>query len=137
VRDRGTKFFPSVGELDTAAHKAAGTGRLEGHEAWGLLKKEMMRVGSRRTPDLDPVIFAAIESAGGWEAFGQSDVDDEPSWRAQFLKAYDIVAARFAARDARASVRLEIASGSGTLAALLKPTRALLIEARSASAEGA
>lgn len=122
--NNGAKFMPLPGEIRRAAELASGSQRASALEAWGMVKREMQRVGSRRRPEqLDPVTLAAIEAVGGWEAFGQSDTDDEPSWRAQFVRAYDTIATRQDAAASMQQVRLQVASGAGTLAQLLAPTR--------------
>lgn len=76
------KWFPSIADLRAGAvsliSRTADTP--DPHTAWGQVK-------SGRS--LHPLAQQAIDSLGGMKAFGLSHVDDESSWRAQFIRAYE------------------------------------------------
>lgn len=55
-------------------------------EAWGQVKGSI--------PGCHELTDKAMKALGGWHAWGQSKIDDEPSWRARFIQAYEIMQQR-------------------------------------------
>lgn len=79
------RWFPAVADLRETAvslmHRAADVP--DEATAWGQVKRAL-RGG---TPP-HPLAQRAIDALGGLREFGQSDLSDEPSWRARFMQAY-------------------------------------------------
>jgi hypothetical protein len=86
-------FFPAAAELRRAAFDLVERSQdmPSAYEAWRQIKA---RFGGRSADDVHPLAMKAIDSLGGLRAFGQSQIDDEPTWRARFIMAYDILAKR-------------------------------------------
>lgn len=90
-------FFPSIAEIRQGA-----VGILAGeqglplpHEAWAEVKAQVRSVGHYGQPAWShPLIGKALDGAGGFQSFCMSDSDQEPSWRAQFLRAYEQLVSR-------------------------------------------
>ena len=80
-------FFPAAAELRQAVFELGiiNRGVPTGYEAWQQVKGQF----NGRRPALHPLARRALERLGGLEAFGQSALRDEPSWRARFLEAYE------------------------------------------------
>lgn len=87
VQHIGTcKWFPTVADIRESAVTVM---RLtddtpDAYTAWGQIKRQLRGGG-----EAHPLAIKAINALGGIREFGVSDVDDEPSWRAQFIRAYD------------------------------------------------
>ncbi len=86
------KFFPTVAEIREAATSLmpAVAGLPTAYEAWGEVKRNVYH--SHRPVWSHPLIEKTINCLGGLDAFGQSNIEDEMSWRAQFLRAYQALA---------------------------------------------
>jgi hypothetical protein len=81
-------FFPSAGEIRQAVfelHEAAEE-IPSSYEAWGQVKGTV--------PGYHPLTKKALDSLGGQRAWGQSNIDDEMSWRARFISAYEVLLRR-------------------------------------------
>jgi hypothetical protein len=92
--DAGSRstFFPSAAELRRAAFDLVEQAQEapSAYEAWQQVQSQFRG----RCLELHPMARKAIDSLGGLRAFGQSQLEEEPSWRARFIQAYDILAAR-------------------------------------------
>ena len=83
------EFFPTIRAIrDTAARLALGD-RLEAMEAWGLVKKAAQHGNYDRPPDFGNPLVNRCAAIIGWRDFLNSDVDQEPSWRARFIEIYN------------------------------------------------
>jgi hypothetical protein len=82
------EFFPPAGVIRDRAVKLIMQQRdvPDSYEAWRQIKKGGYNA--------HPLAKKAIDALGGQGAFGQSDIDDEPSWRARFIQAYETIAKR-------------------------------------------
>jgi hypothetical protein len=90
-------FFPSIAELRKGAMAAISHEQRAPlpHQAWAEVKEQVRISGYAATPTFShPLIERAIEGAGGYKDFCMSELDQEMSWRAQFLKAYELLLAR-------------------------------------------
>lgn len=94
AKDLGSRatFFPAAAELRRAAYDLIERSQQmpTAYEAWRQVKSQF----AGRREELHPLAVQAISSLGGLRAFGQSQVDDEPSWRARLIAAYEIMAER-------------------------------------------
>lgn len=86
ISESGRKFAPSVGELRGAVGELRGFSNNvpASFEAWREFKQ-----GSYS----HPLVEKAAQLIGRHE-FGMSNIDDEPSWRARFIQAYEQLAQR-------------------------------------------
>lgn len=79
------KWFPSVADIRTQAasivNRADDTP--DAFTAWQQIKTAL-----RGGQAPHPMAQKAIDTLGGLREFGQSDLSDEPSWRARFIQAY-------------------------------------------------
>lgn len=93
---------PSVAEIRNMAFEIArGEGDvLSAYAAWEEVKRALHEARPEQHVWSNPLVEKAINGVGGIRAFGQSDVDDEVSWRAQFVRAYESFVQR-AANEAR------------------------------------
>lgn len=93
-----SKWFPTIAELRQAATEIVlqSEGQLSGPEAWGLVLREVRRVGHWRSPNLQPVVRQAVDAIGGWRniCFSANITAD----RARFIEAYTILRKREALR---------------------------------------
>ena len=114
---RGSEFFPSVHEVLKAAGQIAAGAPKTGMEAWAELEEALSKYGYYCPPDggtpdgtdnwqvrkvwhfSDPLIARLIPALGGWCALSESK--NIVSDRAQFIKAYELMAAaaRYHAAD--------------------------------------
>lgn len=94
ISESGRKFAPSVGELRGAVGELRGlTSNLpSSFEAWQEFKTAVIR--SDYTHKFSHAIVEEAARLIGMRAYGQSDVDDEPSWRARFIQCYEQLQAR-------------------------------------------
>lgn len=109
-----SEFFPTVAKIRNAALAMTAPARLDPMEAWGVVLKEIHRVGIYRLPQFsDPLIARAVDALG-WQYLCSSEniVAD----RAHFAKVYEQFVEREAqdrkllpaARQIRAIARGEI-----------------------------
>lgn len=85
----GRAFAPSTGEIRGAV------GRLRGlvsntpspYEAWMEFKR--FTVASNYSPEWSHSLVEKTARLIGMRDYGQSNVDDEPSWRARFIQCYE------------------------------------------------
>lgn len=84
-----SKWQPSISELREAAFGLMlNTHELPtAYEAWQEIKRNVMRPQDAEYSH--PLIKRAIDSLGGLEAFGASEVDEEMSWRARYVSSYE------------------------------------------------
>jgi len=87
----GREFFPPAGVIrQTAFNIEEAVDEIPSAlEAWGAVKGQPYE-GSYEGDLID----RAMKTLGGWRAWGNSNIDDEPSWRARFIQAYEILAQR-------------------------------------------
>ena len=57
--------------------------------AWAEIKRTL-----RGGPEPSALALQAINSLGGLAEYGKSNIDDETSWRAQFIRAYGVLQQR-------------------------------------------
>jgi hypothetical protein len=91
ISESGRKFAPSVGELRGAVGelRSLSNNVPSSFEAWQEFKKGRYS---------HPLVEKAANLIGRKE-FGMSNVDDEPSWRARFIQAYEQLQARAEKED--------------------------------------
>lgn len=81
-----SKWFPSVADLRQTAVSLIN--RVDdvpdSYTAWKQIKRAVSSGG-----DVHPMALKAIDALGGIKEFGLSHVDDESSWRARFISAYE------------------------------------------------
>ena len=82
------EFYPPAGVIRQAAFdlEEVADETPSALEAWGQVKGSI--------PGCHELTDKAMKSLGGWRAWGQSNIDDEPSWRARFIQAYEILQKR-------------------------------------------
>lgn len=80
-------FFPAAAELRQAAFDLMeqAQGIPSAYEAW----EQVLRQFQGRRQELHPLALRAINQIGGLGAFGASQIDQEASWRARFVSAYE------------------------------------------------
>lgn len=85
-------FFPSAGEIRSAVFDLQEQAQdvPTAYEAWQQVKAYYQG----RSVDWHPLTASAFDTLGGHAAFGQSNISDEPSWRARFISAYDVLLKR-------------------------------------------
>lgn len=87
-----SKWFPSIAELRALAREIIYPSRLCGVEAWGLVKREIHRVGIYGKPKFDDEFIAVAVKTLGWDSLCMGD--HEPSNRARFIACYDALVQR-------------------------------------------
>ena len=89
-------YMPSVATIRDAAKKLHASGKTAGGmDAWGKVLQAIREVGYMGRPEFeDPAIARTVESIG-WRNICMSDEQDF-AIRAQFIKAYETFAVRFA-----------------------------------------
>ena len=90
-------FFPSIAEIRKGAMASIVRDKRPPlpHEAWAEVKLCVKVYGYAVTPTFShPLIERALDGAGGYKDFCMSELDQEMSWRAQFLKSYEQLLAR-------------------------------------------
>jgi hypothetical protein len=89
-----SKWFPTIAELRQAVTGLIleAEGQLAAPEAWGVVMREVRRVGHWRKPELSPLVQQAVEAVGGWRqiCFSENIAAD----RARFLEAYTLLQRR-------------------------------------------
>lgn len=82
------KWFPSVADLRGAAQALIqrADGLPDSYTAWKEVKANLGRSNPQWS---HPLVEKAINALGGLRDFGLSDVNDESSWRARFIAAYE------------------------------------------------
>lgn len=86
-------FRPTAAEVRKAAFDLMRGKETSAIEAWGEVKRMVHRPASERHWTT-PLIPEALRCVGGISAFAFSMVDDEPSWRARFMEAYNTLQER-------------------------------------------
>lgn len=81
-----SQWFPAVANLrETAVSLVHRAGDVpDAYTAWQQIKRFM-----RGGPQPHALAMRAIDALGGVGEFGKSDVDDESSWRARFVAAFE------------------------------------------------
>ena len=89
-----SKWLPTIAELRQRADEIIleEAGHLAAPEAWGLLLREVRRVGHWGAPDLPPNARQALDAIGGWRALCMSE--NSAADRARFLEAYNLICQR-------------------------------------------
>lgn len=92
-------FFPAAAELRQAAFNLMeqAQGIPSAYEAW----EQVLGQFQGRRQELHPLALKAINQIGGLTRFGQSQVDQEASWRARFVSAYEALVDRERTRARR------------------------------------
>jgi hypothetical protein len=82
----GEKWFPAPVDLRKTAVSLMNRAdkRPSSFEAWAEVKRAI-----RSREPLSPMTERAMNLLGGLAEFGASDIDDESSWRARFIQAYE------------------------------------------------
>lgn len=120
-----SKWFPAVAELrDIAFGFMSGANDIPtALEAWAEVKREVMHEHVAKFSH--PLVKRAVDTLGGLSAYGQSDIDDEASWRARFVQSYEELRGR-AMRNVtmlpevrEASERLRLSDGAQRVTAML------------------
>lgn len=85
----GRAFAPSTGEIRGAVGKIRGmsTNTPSPFEAWNEFKRYV--VSSNYSPQWSHPLIEKTAKLIGMRDYGQSSVDDEPSWRARFIQCYE------------------------------------------------
>ena len=95
VEDLGASntFFPAAAEIRRAAFDLVelAQGIPSATEAWGQVKSTYSDV---KHIEMHAQTIEAMNSLGGFGAYGQSSLDAEASWRARFVQAYDVLSKR-------------------------------------------
>jgi hypothetical protein len=83
-----SKWFPTVAEIRAAVVEIVlqTANQPTALEAWGIVIKEIRRVGHWRRPDLPPAILKAVNDIGGWRQLCMSE--NNTADRARFVEAY-------------------------------------------------
>jgi len=99
------ELFPGTNLIATIRERALRTeGAFTAHEAFEVVKREMLRPGSYKAPKFtDPIIEKTV-SAMGWRDMCGSDESQINTLRAQFIKFYE----SFKARDTEKRVTSRI-----------------------------
>lgn len=83
------EFFPTIKVIrDTAARLALGE-RLEALEAWALVARAARFGNPACVPEFDDPLVTECARILGWRNYLNSNIDDEPSWRARFCEIYN------------------------------------------------
>lgn len=109
------KFFPRVSELvDAAASIQGQDDKPTASESWGIVKRQMFKVGTNGDPDVDDVTWRTIEALGGWKNLCLSE--NEMSDRCRFLEAHEAISLRLQAQARLAPVlRMRLQTGKPDL----------------------
>ncbi len=85
----GRAFAPSTGEIRGAVGKLRGmaSNTPSPYEAWQEFKRAV--VSSNYSPEWSHPLVEKTARLIGMRDYGQSNVDDEPSWRARFIQCYE------------------------------------------------
>jgi len=89
-------WFPSPGQIRQVAVELSTNsyGRLSGVEKWGEIKLLVSKYGAdnwtKASAEMDEQTRRAIQAIG-WRDYCMSDIDDEQSWRARFVEAYNAI----------------------------------------------
>lgn len=91
-----SQWWPKPSELRERAHalQRRVSGELSALEAWGIVKASYRAGGMLAWEAAPEVVRRALDCLGGRQAFGQSELDDEPSWRARYVEAYNTLLKR-------------------------------------------
>lgn len=89
---RFPSLLPTVAEIREAALATTAGDKQHGLRAWQEVKQAVGVFGRDRFPVFDDPLTAVVVEALGWRDYCNSDVDDEPSWRARFAELYDKLA---------------------------------------------
>lgn len=90
-----SKWFPAVADLrETAVSLIYRADDVpDAYTAWQQVNRALRNYGSWHLAEaeasLHPLALKAINSLGGLVEYGRSDIDDQTSWRARFISAYD------------------------------------------------
>lgn len=88
---RTTEAFPSV----AAIRKLAEPKHLDQGDGWAEVMAAVSSVGYMGTPQWShPAIEAGVRALGGWKSICQSEIDEHPTMRAQFRRAFEAAAER-------------------------------------------
>lgn len=87
--EAGRAFAPSTGEIRGAVGKLRGlaSNTPSPYEAWREFKQYV--VASNHSPEWSHPLVEKTARLIGMRDYGQSNVDDEPSWRARFIQCYE------------------------------------------------
>ena len=95
----GREFCPNGGQIRKKVVELAADTPGYG-EAWELLQRAVRRFGADQEQkalkwidEQDALAARAIQQIG-WRAYCTSNIDDEPTWRAQFRQIYEAIADR-------------------------------------------
>ncbi len=83
----GSKWYPTVAELRSAATDLTRPRIRTGAEAWGDVLSEVKRVGSYKAPAFADPVTARVVAGIGWQNICMSE--DMMADRAHFIKAYE------------------------------------------------
>lgn len=88
-------WFPSVARIRYYAAQCAvrAANVPDPAEAWSEVKRNVM-ASKAAIAWSHPIAEKAINLLGGLSAFGQSSIDDEPSWRARYIQTYETLVKR-------------------------------------------
>lgn len=86
-------FRPTAAEVRKTAFELMRGYATSAIEAWGEVKR-MVHIPKMERKWSAPLIAEALSCIGGLSAFAFSPVDDETSWRARFVEAYNTLQER-------------------------------------------
>jgi hypothetical protein len=84
-----SRFLPSISEIRAATLDMTAGEKRDGLDAWGDVKQAVKRIGRGRQPTFADSRVSFVMDCLGWVDFCDSDVGDEPSWRARFVELYN------------------------------------------------
>jgi len=87
-------FPPSIAEIRAACADAEHGDAMSGTEAWGLVLREIARVGWPGTPEFPQEVATVLRNTVNWLNLCTADLDQIPSHRARFIDAFDARAKR-------------------------------------------
>lgn len=111
-----SKWFPTVAELRELAREITCPARLTGVEAWGVVKREIARVGLSGKPDFGDEFIAAAVRTLGWGSLCMSEF--EAADRARFIQCYETFIAR---EDRQAALLPQVRALMGEVSQVLLP----------------
>ena len=93
-----SKWFPAVADIRQAAASLISlAGEVpDSYTAWRQIKQA---ISAGHTERVHPLALKAMSTLGGIQEFGRSDLNDEASWRARFIQAYERIQQRQAESD--------------------------------------